>query len=297
LGVAIAVLLLAGAAAAASESGDDSDVAAGDTTSTTLAGGTSSVPAVVVTLPDGTPATDPATGAQVTEAPATTAPTGTSAAPTTAPPSDDAIPVPVIPQSGTYAYHVSITTTDGTEESDAETLYERLSGDDRTGTARVRQPTGEGTTTTNDITIAADKVTINRSVIESPQGTFECNWNPPWTYLGPFQAGATFTIESVCNTSAASPIGQVNITVTLEGTGIVKGTTRVDVNGTETAVWIVERTIDTTIAAGPQNFSSHAEETVLIDPVLGMPVQSDTHTTANGEQYRVQTSYTGFTPQ
>jgi hypothetical protein len=187
-----------------------------------------------------------------------------------------------VPRSGTYTYDRMTTTDEGTESESTTSVIERLSGDDRTGRVRLTADSPQGTMT-SEADVAPAGTRVDRTVIQSPLGEIECDWQPPWLLYGAFAAGSTWTFESECSDTATG----LQVDITISGDGAVVGSEQVESRGRTVTAWVVETTTVTDVAVtsptinGRQQATSRAR--LLIDPALGMAVRTVTETDASGD--------------
>lgn len=293
LATVLAVLLLvASCGASDGEAVDAAARAAADDATTT---GESIGTDAVTTDTDHT--TSPA-GAEGTEETAST-----SDAPTTTPPPDTAggtdsgqseaaapgggdtsaaQAAPTVPQSGIYTFQRTTTDDEGTRTEDHDVTVERLGGDDRTGRVRVTMDSEQGELT-NDTSVSATGMLVERSVIDSPLGEIDCDWEPDWHVYGTLAEGSTWTVDTACRDTAAG----LEVDIAITGSGAVVGTEEIDVSGERLTAWVFETTTVTefTVSSPTVNGTQRAESTsrTWFDPGRGMQVRDESRRQSSGD--------------
>lgn len=191
----------------------------------------------------------------------------------------------VVPAAGVYRYEVQTTAEDGTSTVQEERReIEVLSGDRTVATVRISARLhDESQVSVLDWTPTGALVRSTR--IESSAGTSqECTWDPPFPELGALGDGATWRIESTCQT----PVGGVDTRFTIRGRGEVTGQATVVFGGREVRVWQIIRDRTTTIEAdvGGRSLRQTAREqgTLFFDPAQGLVIRSDVTVTLEGAQ-------------
>lgn len=237
---------------------------------------------------------DPAPPAAVDAPPATPEPAAppASEAPANPPPDAEAsTPAPGVPSAGDYAYDRTVTDEDGTRTEDASAVVERLSGDDVSAQLRITLENEEGSIA-NDAFVDPNGVVVQRSVLSSPLGEIDCDWNPDWTLQGRWQAGEAWTFATSCADSS----GTFTLGVDLSGSGTVVGTESITVAGVTYDAWVVDTTTttDVTVTSPTVSGSSTTETTTRawVDPATGMQVRSESTDVTTGDFGNTESSAT-----
>ena len=223
-------------------------------------------------------------------APTTEGGTSPSSIPTTSEATDDgpstaSLGPAAVPAAGTYAYDVTVTTSEGEARDERETRVVRvLSGDRRAGQVEISSQLGDQSQVAR-IDWAPDGATVASTRIDSALGSSDdCAWQPPLLEYPALADGVAWDVEGRCETV----IEGVPTTLAVTGRSQVVGREVVDVAGVATAVWRIERQRTTTISAviGGQDFRQVAAESgvVWLDPALGLPVAADTTVTLDGQR-------------
>lgn len=295
LATVLAVLLFA-----ASCGGDDGDSEAVDaversaTDDATTTGDTTGSDDVT-TDPDDT---TPPAGAEPTDETAST-----PGAPTTTPPPDtagstdggqvgaaapggdntSAAPArPTVPQSGVYTFQRTTTDDEGTRTENHDVTVERLGGDDHTGRVRVTMESEQGKLT-NDTSVSGTGMLVERSIISSPLGEIDCDWEPDWHVYGTLAEGSTWTVDTACHDTAAG----LEVDVAITGSGAVVGTEEIDVAGARLTAWVFETTTVTEfrVSSPSVNGTQRSESTsrTWFDPARGMQVRDESRRQNSGD--------------
>lgn len=189
---------------------------------------------------------------------------------------------PIVPRSGTYTYERTRTTADGTETETTDTTVERLSGDERAGRLRIAMDSEQGRLT-NTATSSDDGLLVERSVIDSPLGEVDCDWQPDWLYHGAFVEGGTWTVDTSCSDTATG----LEVDIALTGSGRIVGYEDIEVAGATVTAWVVETTTVTEFTVtSPTLNGTQRSETVSrswVDPSLGMQVRGESRSDSSGD--------------
>ncbi len=201
-------------------------------------------------------------------------------------PADGSAPLgaSVVPTPGTYRYEVTVTSGTDTSVQEEQRVIEILSGDQTDAVVQLSaRLAGESQVSVLDWSPGGAFVRSTR--IEDASGpSQDCTWSPAFPEFGALAPGASWTLDSTCQT----PVGGIDTTFTVTGTGRVVGTATVDVAGVAVTVWQIERDRTTTIQAsfGPRTVTQQAREqgTISFDPNRGIVVRSDVTVTLTGTQ-------------
>lgn len=189
---------------------------------------------------------------------------------------------PTVPRSGVYTFQRTTTDDEGTRTESHDVTVERLGGDDHTGRARVTMDSEQGELT-NDTSVSGTGMLVERSIISSPLGEIDCDWEPDWHVYGTLAEGSTWTVDTACHDTAAG----LEVDVAITGSGAVVGTEEIDVAGARLTAWVFETTTVTefTVSSPSVNGTQRAESTSRswFDPARGMQVRDESRRQSSGD--------------
>ena len=190
-----------------------------------------------------------------------------------------AVPVP-----GRYRYQVTVTKGTETSVEEEQRVIEVLSGDDAGAVVQISAQLA-GETQVSVLDWSSSGAFVRSTRIEDASGpSQDCTWSPAFPDLGLLTTGSSWTLDSTCRT----PVGGIDTTFRVTGTGGVVGPATVDTADGPQPVWQLERDRTTSIQAtfGDRTVTQQAREqgTIWFDPRRGIVVRSDVTVTLTGTQ-------------
>lgn len=143
------------------------------------------------------------------------------------------------PDPGVYTYRETSTDQEGnTSEQEREVSVENL-GAGAEGTRQKASFSEQSTTVELFALWRSDGAWITHWKVSSPQGSFECDWEPDYPHLElPLEVGAEWSSDVSCDTQVDSQPGRFR----QQETARVVGTEKVDVGGVSVDTFVIERT-------------------------------------------------------